>query len=91
MLNSEGLKDRNSLKVHNSKTDQNNPASFHKHPLNNINSICVKNAFGLVKDCHRDEDLWLHPQLKALVSFAVALESRRKVSRICENMENCNS
>lgn len=46
-----------SLKVHNSKTDQNNTASFHKHPLNSINNIRVKNAFGLVKDCHRDEDL----------------------------------
>lgn len=94
MLNSEGLsrtlkkqKQRYSLKVLEHKTDQNNPASPHKHPLNSINSIYVKNAFGLVKDCH--QDLWPHSHLKALVAFA--LESNRKVSEICGNMENCNS
>jgi len=51
----------------------------------------VKKAVGRVKGCHRDEDLRLHPQLTALVGFAVALQSHREVSRICGKVENCKS
>lgn len=97
-LNSEGLsytlkrqKLYYSSKVCNSRTDQNHPASLHRCPLNSQNSPRVKNAFELVKKCHRDENQRLHPQLKALLSFAMTLESHREVSRICGNLKNCNS